>query len=63
MEELLANPVVQGAIAPFLVALVLALALKSLRLGPDRGPVWLQAVTFSIYADVIAALACVLAWP
>ena len=31
--------------------------------GPESGPVWLQAVVFSLYSFAIAALACVLAWP
>jgi hypothetical protein len=33
LEEFLANPVVQGGVAPFLVALVVAVALQPVRLG------------------------------
>jgi hypothetical protein len=31
--------------------------------GPEKSPVWLQAVIFSLYAFVVAGLACLLAWP
>jgi hypothetical protein len=30
--------------------------------GP-KGPVWLQAVVFSLYAFIVAAVACLFAWP
>jgi hypothetical protein len=44
--------------------LVLALIPVAARLpGPKTAPVWLQAVLFSLYSFVIAAVACVLAWP
>jgi hypothetical protein len=31
--------------------------------GPERGPVWIQALVFSSYSLVVAAVACYLAWP
>lgn len=49
---------------PWYAVLVLALVPVAVRLpGPERGPVWLQSIVFSLYGFAIAALACVLAWP
>lgn len=49
---------------PWYAVLVLALVPAAARLpGPDKAPVWLQAVLFSLYALVVAAAACALAWP
>lgn len=49
---------------PWYSVLVLALVPVAVRLpGPDKAPIWLQAVIFSAYAFVIAAAACALAWP
>jgi hypothetical protein len=49
---------------PWHVLLVLGLVPLAVRLpGPERAPVWLQAVVFSLYGFAVAALACWLAWP
>jgi hypothetical protein len=49
---------------PWYVVLVLALVPIAVRLpGPDRGPVWLRSIVFSLYGFAVAALACILAWP
>jgi hypothetical protein len=49
---------------PWYVVLVLGLVPLAVRLpGPERAPVWLQAVIFSLYGFAIAGLACWLAWP
>lgn len=49
---------------PWYSVLILALIPVAVGLpGPDRGPVWLQAVVFSLYGLVIAGIACVVAWP
>jgi hypothetical protein len=46
------------------VLLVLGLVPLAVRLpGPERAPVWLQAVIFSLYGFVVAGVACWLAWP
>ena len=46
------------------VLLVLGLVPLAARLpGPERAPVWLQAVIFSLYGFAVAGLACWLAWP
>ncbi len=52
------------ASVPWYSLLVLALVPVAARLpGPEKAPVWLQAVLFSFYGFVIAGLACALAWP
>lgn len=49
---------------PWYAVLVLALVPIAVRLpGPDRGPVWLRSIVFSLYGFAVAALACILAWP
>jgi hypothetical protein len=49
---------------PWYALLVLAAVPLAVRLpGPDRAPVWLQAVIFSLYGFAVAGLACFLAWP
>jgi hypothetical protein len=49
---------------PWYCVLILALVPVAARLpGPEESPVWLQAVVFSLYGFVIAAVACALAWP
>jgi len=49
---------------PWYALLVLALVPLAVRLpGPERAPVWLQAVIFSLYGFAVAGLACFLAWP
>lgn len=49
---------------PWHVLLVLGLVPLAVRLpGPERAPVWLQAVIFSLYGFVVAGIACWLAWP
>ncbi|MEW6690539.1 MAG: hypothetical protein AB1452_15795 [Pseudomonadota bacterium] len=49
---------------PWYAVLVLALVPLAARMPvPARAPVWLQAVLFSLYAFVVAAVACALAWP
>ncbi|OAI52801.1 hypothetical protein AYO46_04435 [Betaproteobacteria bacterium SCGC AG-212-J23] len=49
---------------PWHVVLVLGLVPLAVRLpGPERAPVWLQAVIFSLYGFAVAGLACWLAWP
>jgi hypothetical protein len=49
---------------PWYSLLVLALIPVAVRLpGPQKAPVWLQAVLFSVYGAAIAAAACALAWP
>jgi len=49
---------------PWHVLLVLGLVPLAVRLpGPERAPVWLQAVIFSLYGFAVAGLACWLAWP
>ena len=49
---------------PWYALLVLAAVPLAVRLpGPERAPVWLQAVIFSLYGFAIAGLACFLAWP
>jgi hypothetical protein len=49
---------------PWYSVLILALIPAAVRLpGPDNGPVWLQAVVFSLYGFAIAGVACALAWP
>ena len=49
---------------PWHVLLVLGLVPLAVRLpGPERAPVWLQAVIFSSYGFAVAGLACWLAWP
>ncbi len=49
---------------PWYALLVLAAVPLAVRLpGPDRAPVWLQAVIFSLYGFAVAAIACFLAWP
>lgn len=52
------------ASVPWYSLLVLALVPVAARLpGPEKAPIWLQAVLFSLYGFVVAGLACVLAWP
>lgn len=49
---------------PWYSLLIFALVPLAARLpGPEQGPVWLQAILFSVYSFAVAALACVLAWP
>ncbi|HEX9396803.1 MAG TPA: hypothetical protein VF943_08715 [Burkholderiales bacterium] len=49
---------------PWTALLVFALVPLAVRLpGPERAPVWLQAVIFSAYGFAVAGLACFLAWP
>ena len=49
---------------PWYVVLVLGVVPLAVRLpGPERAPVWLQAVIFSLYGFAVAGLACWLAWP
>ena len=49
---------------PWQVLLVLAAVPLAVRLpGPERAPVWLQTVIFSLYGFAVAGLACFLAWP
>lgn len=49
---------------PWYSLLVLALAPLAVRApGPERGPIWIQALVFSSYSFVVAAVACYLAWP
>ncbi len=49
---------------PWYALLVLAAVPLAVRLpGPERAPVWLQAVIFSLYGFAVAGLACFLAWP
>jgi hypothetical protein len=49
---------------PWYCVLILALVPVAVRLpGPEKAPVWLQAVVFSLYGFVIAGIACALAWP
>jgi hypothetical protein len=49
---------------PWYVVLVLGFVPLAVRLpGPERAPVWLQAVIFSLYGFAVAGLACWLAWP
>ncbi|HUQ26473.1 MAG TPA: hypothetical protein VM140_12460 [Burkholderiales bacterium] len=49
---------------PWYVILVLGLVPLAVRLpGPERAPVWLQAVIFSLYGFAVAGVACWLAWP
>lgn len=43
---------------------VLAIVPVAARLpAPERAPVWLQAVLFSLYGFIVAGVACFLAWP
>jgi hypothetical protein len=49
---------------PWYCVLILSLIPIAVRLpAPEKAPVWLQAVVFSVYGFVIAAVACALAWP
>jgi hypothetical protein len=49
---------------PWYSLAVLAAVPLAVRLpGPERAPVWLQAVIFSAYGFAVAGLACFLAWP
>lgn len=49
---------------PWYSVLILALVPVAVRLpGAEKGPVWLQAVVYSIYGIIVAGVACVLAWP
>jgi len=49
---------------PWYVLLVFAAVPLAVRLpAPERAPVWLQAVLFSLYGFAVAGLACFLAWP
>lgn len=49
---------------PWYCLLILALVPVGARLpGPEKGPVWLQAVVYSLYGFVIAGAASALAWP
>lgn len=49
---------------PWYCVLILALVPVMVRLpGPEKAPVWLQAIVFSLYGFVIAGVACALAWP
>jgi hypothetical protein len=49
---------------PWYSVLMLALIPLGVRLpGPEKGPVWLQAIVFSLYGFVIAGAACAMAWP
>jgi hypothetical protein len=49
---------------PWYSLAALALVPVAVRLpGPERAPLWLQAVIFSLYAFVVAGFACFLAWP
>jgi hypothetical protein len=49
---------------PWYSVLVLSLVPLAVRLpAPQSAPAWLRAVIFSCYGFVVAALACVLAWP
>ena len=49
---------------PWYCVLILALVPVAVRLpGPEKAPVWLQAVVFSLYGFVIAGVASALAWP
>ena len=49
---------------PWYALLVLALVPVAARLpAPQRAPVWLQAVLFSLYGFAVAGFACFLAWP
>lgn len=65
---LLAGLVIAGAMIlaalPWYCALLLALVPVAARLpGPEKAPVWLQVVIFSLYGLVVAAAVCALAWP
>lgn len=49
---------------PWYSLAVLAFVPVAARLpAPERAPVWLQAVLFSLYGFVVAGAACFLAWP
>lgn len=49
---------------PWISVLILALVPVAVRLpGPEKAPVWLQAIVFSLYGFVIAGVASALAWP
>ena len=49
---------------PWYCVLILALIPIAVQLpAPERAPVWLQAIVFSLYGFVIAGVACALAWP
>jgi len=49
---------------PWYALLVLALTPAAARLPvPDKAPLWLQAVLLSLYAFIVAAVACFLSWP
>jgi hypothetical protein len=49
---------------PWTALLVLGLVPLAVRLpGPERAPIWLQSVIFSLYGFAVAGLACWLAWP
>jgi len=47
----------------YVVALLGAVPIAVRLPGPERAPVWLQAVIFSAYGFVVAGIACWLAWP
>ena len=65
---LLAGLVAAGAAIlsqmPWYCVLILALVPAAASLpAPRKAPIWLQAVLFSLYGFVVAAIACWLAWP
>ena len=65
---LIGGLIAAGAMAlaklPWYSLLVLALVPLAVRLpAPERAPLWLQAVLFSLYGFAVAGLACFLAWP
>jgi hypothetical protein len=65
---LLAGLVAAGAAiianVPWYSLAVLALVPAAVRLpGPSKAAVWLQTILFSLYGFIVAAVACVLAWP
>lgn len=47
----------------YALAVLAAVPLATRLPGPERAPVWLQAVIFSAYGFAVAGLACFLAWP
>ena len=64
---LLAGLLGSGALLLAKLPLPSLLALSLVPVGarlpvPPRAPLWLQAVLLSLYASIIAAVACVLAW-
>jgi hypothetical protein len=60
---LIANGAMLLAQLPWYCVLLLALTPLAASLPGPKGAAWLQAVVCSLYGFLVAALACVLAWP